>query len=205
MRLSEYAVGMLSLYALLVTLWARSLQGRYSSSKYKAPADFHGHSTRVHRDGSCWCSADEYCMCTPAIATDCIIELQREGGAREVLLVERRDGRGFAMVGGFVKVDESAEAAARREIREEISLNISELVPFRLYSEPGRDPRRHTASQVFIARGQISGTAKAGDDATSFKAIPIRDLQQHKVRFAFDHQSIIDDWLGQFHPELYQS
>ena len=70
-----------------------------------------------------------------------------------------------------------------------------------VYSEPGRDPRFHTISTVFIARGE--GDPSAGDDADDLKWIdpkdPLNDL-------AFDHKEILAHfsiWLErqQYHKE----
>ena len=67
--------------------------------------DFHEPAAK----GSCLCRAGEFCMCTPGLAADVILELEDRpgGGVRGVAFVVRGDGRGLAMVGGFVKVGES--------------------------------------------------------------------------------------------------
>ena len=41
-----------------------------------------------------------------------------------------------------------------REAKEETGLKLKELRQFHSYSDPRRDPRRHTISTVFTARGE---------------------------------------------------
>lgn len=140
-------------------------------------------------DGSCLCGKNEYCLCTPSLAADVIIELD-DGG---VVFIERKDGRGLAMVGGFVKVGESAEAAAVREALEETGLEIRELRQFCVFSAPHRDPRRHTAALVYHARS--SGKPKASDDAKAVRIVPLRQLVAKPPRFAFDHGEIVGAYV----------
>lgn len=52
-------------------------------------------------------------------------------GERTVLLVERKDGLGHALVGGFVDVGESVEHATVREIQEETGLTVKSVSQFR--------------------------------------------------------------------------
>ena len=110
-------------------------------------------------------------------------------------MVERQDGRGFAIVGGFVQVGESAEAAAHREVAEETGLKLQELKQFHVFSDPSRDPRRHTASLTFIGRASAWNAAKAADDAKSIKAVPIADIKAQRVRLAFDHGAILEKFI----------
>mmetsp|Transcript_14202 Transcript_14202/g.17138 ORF Transcript_14202/g.17138 Transcript_14202/m.17138 type:complete len:88 (-) Transcript_14202:36-299(-) len=50
------------------------------------------------RPGSCWCSGDAYCMCTPSLAIDLVIT----SGHDHVWLVRRKDTNQLATMGGFV-------------------------------------------------------------------------------------------------------
>ena len=63
--------------------------------------------------------------------------------------------------------------------------------PVHTYSEPGRDPRFHTISTVFIAEGQ--GTPQFGDDAKGLKIVRYEDLPE--LEYAFDHKDIIKEYL----------
>lgn len=105
-----------------------------------------------HFQGSCWCGWDGYCMCTPSLAIDAIIEVQPSSPSEDIriLLVHRRDPPRdlFAIPGGFVDIGETVEAATIREVREETNLVISSLEQFRVYSDPLRDKRRHTVRMI---------------------------------------------------------
>lgn len=126
----------------------------------------------------------------PTPTVDIIIEI---GDA--IVLIERKNPPfGWALPGGFVDYGESYETAALREAKEETGLTVTDLIQFRTYSEPGRDPRQHTASTVFI--GSATGTPEAGDDAQRAELFHLDELPE----LAFDHARIISDYrknLGQ--------
>jgi ADP-ribose pyrophosphatase YjhB (NUDIX family) len=122
---------------------------------------------------------------SPRLTVDVIIEL-RDG----IVLVERKyEPHGWAIPGGFVEYGETVEEAARREVREETSLDIEELHQFRVYSDPSRDPRGHTVSVVFIAKGV--GTPEASSDA---KKVGVFRSDGLPSEIAFDHREILMDY-----------
>mgnify|MGYP001051282374 FL=1 len=128
----------------------------------------------------------------PVPTVDVIIEVRRGRGRTGVVLVERRNPPpGWALPGGFVDYGESLEAAAVREAREETSLEVELLGQLHTYSDPGRDPRLHTVSTVFVARA--GGVPKAGDDARS---AVVADPDDRTRTLAFDHRRILDDYLA---------
>ena len=121
---------------------------------------------------------------TPLVTVDAIIETA--GG---IVLIERKNPPpGWALPGGFVDVGESLAQAARREAREETSLDIELVEQFFSYSDPRRDPRGHTVSAVFIARA--SGQPRAADDAKNVRVFALADLPS----LAFDHGQILRDY-----------
>jgi ADP-ribose pyrophosphatase YjhB (NUDIX family) len=104
-----------------------------------------------------------------------------------VLLIKRKNPpEGWALPGGFIDYGESAETAAARELWEETGLKASSLKLFGVYSAPGRDPRFHTLTVVYIAIA--SGDAAAGDDAAEAAWFPQDGLPD---QIAFDHREII--------------
>jgi ADP-ribose pyrophosphatase YjhB (NUDIX family) len=106
-----------------------------------------------------------------------------------VLLIHRKNPpAGWALPGGFVDYGESAENAAARELREETGLILTAFRLLGVYSEPGRDPRFHTVSVVYI--GQADGNLQAGDDASEAVWFPLDALPEI---IAFDHRKIIQD------------
>ncbi len=84
---------------------------------------------------------------------------------------------------------EKAEAAARREAQEEISLQVELIEQFQVYSDPNRDPRSHTMSVVFIATA--TGEPQAADDA---KAVGIFESWRIPTDLCFDHGKILHDY-----------
>ena len=98
---------------------------------------------------------------------------------------------GWAIPGGFLDYGESLETAVIREAKEETNLDLEELRQFHTYSEPSRDPRFHTVTTVFVAKGK--GKPKAGDDAKNFALIKYDELLN--LEYAFDHKKVIEDYL----------
>lgn len=96
----------------------------------------------------------------------------------------------WALPGGFVDYGECVEDAAIREALEETSIkvNLKELVG--VYSDPSRDPRRHTVSIAYTAKGNMADM-KADDDACDIAIFSKGDLEN--MNLAFDHEKIIND------------
>ncbi len=125
----------------------------------------------------------------PAPTVDILVELI-DRPHRPLVLIERRyEPLGWALPGGFVDYGESLEAAARREALEEISLAVELLEQFHVYSDPGRDPRQHTISIVFLAAA--TGEPQAADDAKSLAVFAPWQLPEP---LCFDHAQILQDY-----------
>lgn len=135
------------------------------------------------------CGAEVLKYRQPALTVDVIIHPQEAPGS--VVLIRRRNPPlGWALPGGFVDEGESLERAAQREAKEETGLDLEDLRQFRAYSEPDRDPRRHTVTVVFSATG--IGRAQAADDAKDLRVFPLGALPQD---MAFDHRRILEDYM----------
>lgn len=126
---------------------------------------------------------------TPALTVDLVIELADRPG-RPIVLIERRfPPRGWALPGGFVDVGEAVEAAAVREAREEMALSVTLTALLGVYSDPKRDPRRHTASVVYVAEAR--GEPRAGDDAGN---VAVFSPDRLPDALCFDHARILADY-----------
>ncbi|MBX9398565.1 NUDIX hydrolase [Streptomyces sp. TRM72054] len=129
-----------------------------------------------------------------AVTVDLAV-LTLRAGALHVLLVERGQepcaGR-WALPGGFVLPDESAETAARRELGEETGLSdVSglHLEQLRTYSEPDRDPRMRVVSVAFTALLPDPPEPHGGGDAAQARWVPYDTARP----LAFDHDRILAD------------
>lgn len=127
---------------------------------------------------------------TPQLAVDIIIELDDRPGLPIVLIERRYPPPGWAIPGGFVDVGETLEQAARREAREETSLEVRLQTLLGCYSDPARDSRGHTVSAVYVARA--AGTPQAQDDARHLDVFTVDALPP---LLAFDHGLILRDFL----------
>ena len=122
----------------------------------------------------------------PIPTVDIIIEIDDK-----IVLIERKNPPyGWALPGGFVDYGESLEESAKREATEETSLSVDLTEQFHCYSDPDRDPRQHTVTTVFIAKGK--GVLKAADDAKNVRLFSIDDLPPV---MAFDHRQIVNDYF----------
>ena len=111
----------------------------------------------------------------------------------EFILIKRKNDPykdSWALPGGFVDYGETTENAAIREAKEETSIDVELERLFNVYSEPDRDPRRHTVSIVYLARGNFDD-AKADDDANDIGVFSFDVLEEKKL--AFDHEKILID------------
>jgi len=125
----------------------------------------------------------------PAPTVDLIIEMC-DRPHRPIVLIERlNEPHGWALPGGFVDYSESVETAARREAKEETSLDVTLIEQFFVYSDPDRDARKHTLSVVFIATA--SGDPVAQDDAENLAIVNPWEVPEN---LCFDHDRILQDY-----------
>lgn len=127
----------------------------------------------------------EYRNPTPTV--DCLIELP---GERLVLIRRSHEPIGWALPGGFVDEGEALHHACAREVKEETGLDVTLVEQFFTYSDPKRDPRKHTISAVYI--GTATGEPKGADDAAEARAFAWSDLPKD---LCFDHATIVSDYL----------
>ncbi len=122
---------------------------------------------------------------TPLLTVDALILFDGK-----LVLVKRKNPPfkdRFALPGGFVELGETIEEAAVRESKEETGLDIEIIKLLGVYSDPSRDPRGHTVSICFLAKG--SGNLKAGSDAKDTGLFGLNEIPE----LAFDHNKIIEN------------
>lgn len=136
----------------------------------------------------------------PAVAADCVV-FGFNGCELQVLLIERGldPFKGaWAFPGGFMRMDESAEECAQRELREETSLNVQVLKQLGAFSAVHRDPRERVVSIAFYALVRPS-EVRGGDDASQARWFALRDVPQ----LAFDHDFILRKAMQRLREDIY--
>lgn len=126
----------------------------------------------------------------PALTVDCVVFGFDEGDLK-VLLIKRglAPFRGkWALPGGFVRVDETLDEAARRELREEAGLERVFLEQLYTFGAVKRDPRERVVSVAYYALVRLSDhTTRAATDANDARWFPLKDHPP----LAFDHAEIL--------------
>lgn len=144
-----------------------------------------------------------YAYPRPAVTVDCaLFGYDHKEGDLRVLLIER-GGEPFAgcwaLPGGFVDPDESAEDAARRELEEETSVEDVYLEQLYTFSKPGRDPRGHVISIAHFALVNRGAHAiEARSDARRVAWFTLEALP----KLAFDHGEILETALGRLRSKV---
>ncbi|MDE6742115.1 MAG: NUDIX hydrolase [Muribaculaceae bacterium] len=127
-----------------------------------------------------------------AITADCVI-YGFDGERLKILLIERgvEPHKGmWALPGGFMRIDETIEEAARRELFEETGLKDIYMTQFKMFSKVDRDPRERVVTVVFTALVRPDDyVLAAGDDASNALWFDERYLPP----LAFDHAEIIEE------------
>ncbi len=129
----------------------------------------------------------------PAVTVDMLVFKKTTEGLQLLLIQrDRNPFQGFwAIPGGFMDMDETLEAAAQRELKEETGLQNIVLQQLKAYSAIDRDPRHRTISVAFTGFLTDNQSVKAGDDAQNAQWFPIHNLPP----LAFDHARIVADAL----------
>lgn len=136
----------------------------------------------------------------PSVTTDCVI-FGFDGKELKVLLIQRGIDPflgNWALPGGFLKMDETAEEGAQRELREETGLESAHIEQLHAYSNPDRDPRGRVITIAFIALVRIQDV-RGGDDAADARWHPVESLPP----LAFDHNVILKDAMRRLRERIY--
>ena len=132
----------------------------------------------------------EYEYPRAALAVDCVVFGLDETDLK-VLLIQRKippHQHAWALPGGFVRLDETVEHAARRELEEEAGVTDVFLEQLYTFSALGRDPRERVVTIAHYALAKLSDhRIRAATDAMGVGWFSLDDLP----KLAFDHQEIV--------------
>ena len=134
--------------------------------------------------------AFSYPFARPALAVDCVVFGFDEGDLK-ILLIQRdlEPFRGrWALPGGFVRIDETLEGAARRELEEEAGISTPYLEQLYSFGALDRDPRERVVSVAYWAIVKLADhKVRAATDASDAAWFSIDDVPD----LAFDHEAIL--------------
>ena len=134
--------------------------------------------------------AHTYAHPRAALAVDCVVFGLDEQDLK-ILLIQRGQppfpGR-WALPGGVVRLDETLDAAALRELGEETGLRRIFLEQLYTFGEVARDPRERVVSVAYYALVRMSEhQVTAATDASDAAWFSVDDLPA----LAFDHEGMV--------------
>lgn len=125
-----------------------------------------------------------------AVTVDLVLMTVNEG--RLGVLLQRRSEaphKGeWALPGGFVRIDESLDAAARRILVDKAGLGDAWLEQLYSFGDPGRDPRMRIVTIAYFALVPTADLTAALKDNDELTLAPLDALPA----LAFDHAAIVD-------------
>jgi 8-oxo-dGTP diphosphatase len=125
-----------------------------------------------------------------ALAVDCVVFGLDETDLK-VLLIQRKlqpFQHTWALPGGFVRIDETLDEAARRELEEEAGVTDVYLEQLYSFGALDRDPRERVVAVAYYALAKLSDhRIRAATDAMGVGWFGLDDLP----RLAFDHTTIV--------------
>jgi 8-oxo-dGTP diphosphatase len=135
--------------------------------------------------------AHSYAFARPALTVD-IVVFALDDEDLQVMLIERDlepfAGR-WALPGGFVRVEETLDGAANRELREETGLHDIFLEQLFTFGDLERDPRERIVTVAYYALVNLAGhDVQASTDARNAAWFPVTELPT----LAFDHARIVE-------------
>jgi len=132
-----------------------------------------------------------YEFARPALTVDCVV-FGIDEEELKIMLIQRGVApfKGmWAIPGGFVRLDESLEDAARRELEEETGIREVFLEQLYTFGKIDRDPRTRVVSVAYYALTNLIGHhVDAASDASNAAWFALEDLPD----LPFDHEKILD-------------
>ena len=131
----------------------------------------------------------------PSVATDIVVvssKKQISDTKFSVVLIKRGEHpymNDWALPGGFVRLDESVEEAAYRELKEETGISNVLLSQLKVFSKPKRDPRGWIISCSFMGIIEEENISlQFGDDAIDTKLFDVK-LTNNKIEGEYCNQN----------------
>jgi 8-oxo-dGTP diphosphatase len=138
---------------------------------------------------------------SPLLTVDCVV-FGFDQEALKILLIQRAKPPfqgNWALPGGFVRIHETVDDAARRELAEEAGLKDVYLEQLYTFGALKRDPRERIVTVAYYALVKLSDfQAQAATDATEARWC----LVDHTPALAFDHPEIVATALARLRAKL---
>ena len=134
------------------------------------------------------------------VAVDIVVLTIRDRSLQVMTVTRGEDpGKGRRVLpGGFVRLDEDLDDAARRELLEETGLEVDYLEQVRTYGAPSRDPRFRAIGVLYLAVMPDLPEGQAGTDAATASWLPVDEIDD----FFFDHSQMLADALERARAKL---
>lgn len=142
------------------------------------------------------------------VAVDCIV-FGFDGTEYKLLLIQRGfapEKEKWSLMGGFLQIEESLEAAAARILKQLTGLQNIYLEEMQAFSTPKRDPIERVIAVPYVALIDIKKYQQQINDDFHARWFPMKDLP----KLIFDHQEMVDLALNKlrykaaFHPILFE-
>lgn len=127
----------------------------------------------------------------PAVTVDGVV-FGFDDADLKLLLIQRKlepFKSHWALPGGFIRLNEDLEEAARRELADETGITRLYLEQLYSFGNPGRDPRERVISIAYYALVKLADhDLRAASDAEDVAWFPVAELP----KLAFDHERIVE-------------
>jgi 8-oxo-dGTP diphosphatase len=142
-----------------------------------------------------------YEFARPSLTVDCVV-FGLDDENLKVLLIQRDlepfQGK-WALPGGFVRINETLEDTAERELQEETGVSNIYLEQLYTFGDLDRDPRERVVTVTYYALAKLSDhRIKAATDARNAAWFAVSD----RPKLAFDHDRILETGLARLKGKL---